>query len=337
MSDRKPIVFRLDEPRAVELITHVPADEDAYALEAVAAIADKPASDRLKTRFTWGGLFWSSFSSLVSLGIGLWAWNLIENLFRTVPALGVIGLALAGLCLLALLVIGIREFLSLRQLGKVAELREEARMAFERDDTAKARKAVRHLQSLTRAAPHTASAHAELDEALGDIIDGADLLKVAERIVVAPQDALAKAAIASAAKRVSMVTAISPRAIVDVVFVLAQSVRLVRRIAEAYGGRPSFLGALKLGRAVLGHLTVTGGIAIGDSLVSQVLGAGLAARLSAKLGEGVLNGVLTARVGLAAIAVCRPLPFLGETPPALGDVAGSLFTDKGGKSAKTAE
>ncbi len=337
MNTRKPVVFRLDEPDAAAALVPVPPEEDAYAREAAETLAEDAADEVLKSRFSWGGLFWSAFGSLVSLAIGLWGWNLIEQLFHTVPALGYLGAALAGLALLALLVIGTREILSLRKLGKVAVLREDARIAYDRDDTRKARDVVRRLQALTRAVPHLAAAHAELDQAQGDIIDGADLLKVAERILVAPQDALAKAAIAAAAKRVSMVTAISPRAIVDVVFVLAQSVRLVRRIAESYGGRPSFLGALKLGRAVLAHLTLTGGIAIGDSLVSQVLGAGLAARLSAKLGEGVLNGILTARIGLAAIAVCRPLPYLAETPPALGDVAGSLFADKPARPAKAAD
>src|SRR3712207_6930775 len=45
---------------------------------------------------------------------------------------------------------------------------------------------------------------------------------------------------------------------------------------------------------------------VGDSLVQQALGLGVAARISAKLGEGVLNGLMTARFGLAALNVCRP-------------------------------
>jgi putative membrane protein len=47
-------------------------------------------------------------------------------------------------------------------------------------------------------------------------------------------------------------------------------------------------------------------MAAGDSIVQQILGHGVAARLSARLGEGVVNGMLTARVGIAAIEVCRP-------------------------------
>jgi putative membrane protein len=65
-------------------------------------------------------------------------------------------------------------------------------------------------------------------------------------------------------------------------------------------------------------------MAAGDSLVSQILGHGLAARLSARLGEGVVNGLLTARVGIAAIEVCRPLPFVTGRPPRLADVMGEL-------------
>jgi putative membrane protein len=56
-----------------------------------------------------------------------------------------------------------------------------------------------------------------------------------------------------------------------------------------------------------------------------VLGLGLAARVSAKLGEGVLNGLMMARFGVAAIAVCRPLPYLGRQPPTLGEVAGGIL------------
>ena len=119
-----------------------------------------------------------------------------------------------------------------------------------------------------------------------------------------------------------------PRAIVDLLFVAAQAARLVRRIAEIYGGRPGALGFLRILRSVGAHLAVTGGMAVGDSLVQQVLGHGLAARLSARLGEGVLNGLLTARVGLSAMAVCRPMPFAAKPPPGVGDVAPFLFGSK---------
>ena len=144
-----------------------------------------------------------------------------------------------------------------------------------------------------------------------------------------PLDDKAQGEIADAAKRVSLVTAISPRAILDVVFVIAQIIRLVRRIAEIYGGRPGLLGLIKLARSIGAHIAITGGMAVGDSLLQQIVGHGIASRISARMGEGVLNGLLTARVGLSALAVCRPAPFAVDKPPGVSDVAPFLFS--GGK------
>ena len=73
------------------------------------------------------------------------------------------------------------------------------------------------------------------------------------------------------------------------------------------------------------QLAVTGGLAAGDSLIQQMFGHGIATKLSAKLGEGVLNGLLTARLGLAAMDVTRPLPFAALPRPAIGTVAGDLL------------
>jgi putative membrane protein len=56
-----------------------------------------------------------------------------------------------------------------------------------------------------------------------------------------------------------------------------------------------------------------------------MLGHGVAAKLSQRLGEGMLNGLLTARLGLAAIEVTRPLPFAALPRPALSDLAKDLL------------
>ena len=70
-----------------------------------------------------------------------------------------------------------------------------------------------------------------------------------------------------------------------------------------------------------------------------MIGHGVAAKFSARLGEGVLNGLLTARLGLAAMDVTRPLPFSALPRPSLNDLAGSLFegkqTGEPGKSASS--
>ena len=198
-------------------------------------------------------------------------------------------------------------------------------MARAADDRDAARRLVVELVGLQAKRGANAAVRANLLDLTKEIIDGRDLIDIAERDLVVPLDRDVARQIAGAAKRVSMVTAISPRALIDVAFVAAQALRLVRRISEIYGGRPGFFGFIKLMRSVGAHLAITGGVAIGNfPLIEQVVGHGIAAKLSARLG-GVLNGMLTARVGLSAMAVCRPMPFAVESPPGIGDVAPFLF------------
>src|SRR5262249_25839744 len=127
----------------------------------------------------------------------------------------------------------------------------------------------------------------------------------------------ARRLVAAAVKRVSVVTAVSPRAALDMAFVLISVIGLVRRLADLYGARPGALGLIRLLRLTITHLAVTGSVAASDSVIQQMLGHGVAAKLSARLGEGVLNGLLTARLGPAAIEVSRPLP-CGAPPRAGG-------------------
>ncbi len=63
------------------------------------------------------------------------------------------------------------------------------------------------------------------------------------------------------------------------------------------------------------HLAATGAVAVGDDLVGSTLGGGVLSKLSRRFGEGLINGALTARVGITAIELCRPLPFEAEPKP----------------------
>jgi putative membrane protein len=177
------------------------------------------------------------------------------------------------------------------------------------DDRKDADIIVRDLLKVTHDNPHLARARAALEGHGHDIIDGADMVRLAERELMTPLDQEARRLVSSAAQRVSIVTAVSPGAVIDMLFVFAAALRLVRQLARLYGGRPGTLGMIRLMRHVVAHLALTGGMAASDSLIQQMLGHGITAKLSAKLGEGLLNGLLTARLGLAAIDVTRPLPF----------------------------
>lgn len=334
---QRPRAFRLDESAlerdrilvqaTPDVFAVTPGDEEIASDEAAVEAAQKRGVIA-RALLTWGGLFWSTAGALLSLAIGLWFDRLVTDLFARSQTLGWIGVALVAAFVLSLLSLAGREIAAVLRQKHIAHMHAEFARARASDDRERARTLTRELVSLYARRPETARARSQLAELTGEIVDGRDLIDIAERGLMQPLDEEAQREIARAAKRVSVVTAISPRAIVDLLFVAAQAFRLVRRISEIYGGRPGLLGFLRLMKSVGAHLAITGGMAVGDSLVQQVLGHGLASRISARLGEGVLNGLLTARVGLSAMAVCRPLPFAVKSAPGVSDVAPFLFGEK---------
>jgi putative membrane protein len=327
---RKPAAFRLDDPDVIVTTPEQPPMRGRGVVvtpdpEPALPVPIEPVPLPPKRRGRWGMLFWSACGGLVLLGLGLSVAHLIQDLFSYSDGLGYLGTVLAAVAVVALVVVIARETLGLLRLATVERLHARASEILINDDRNAGRAVVRELLSFERSAPHLARARADLETHLTEIIDGADLIRLAERELMAPLDVQARRMVSTAAKRVSLVTAVSPRAAVDLLFVLYTALSLLRRLARLYGSRPGTLGMIRLFRLVLSHLALTGGMAAGDSLISQVLGHGVAARVSARLGEGVLNGLLTARLGLAAIEVTRPLPFAALPPPALNDLAGELL------------
>jgi len=313
---RRPTAFDLNEVRFEA--------EDVYPEDAATG-APLAVPARLKGRRAhWLGLLLSALAGLVVLAAGLAADNLVRNLFERNDALGWLALVLVALAGVALLVLAGRELTALFRLGRINRIHTEAADAAMRDDRADALKTIGALNTLYRRRPETARGRAALAGHRKEIIDGRDLIGLAERELLLPFDESARRMVLSSAKRVALVTAISPRALVDLLFVGSEILRLIRRIATLYGGRPGTIGFFRLSSATFAHLAVTGGIVAGDSMIQQIVGHGVAARLSARLGEGVINGLLTARIGIAAIEVCRPLPFLVGSPPRIADVMAVL-------------
>lgn len=316
----------------ISALNYDQTDEDYFAAEerGELELVAPPPKNRLKRGgLRLGALAFAASSFLITASIGLWLQDLVTQLLAENTWLGWLAIAATAVLALAIAVFVIREIGSIWKLRSTADLRTKIEVALANNNSNDINKLIRQLESHFQDQPMTAHGRAILAENSNEVMDAQDRYALAERELMTGLDAEAQKIVANSAKRVSVVTAVSPRALIDVGYVLYENIRLIRVLCELYGGRSGIIGTMSLARRVVAHLAITGTIAVGEGVIQQLLGHGLAAKLSARLGEGVVNGVMTARIGLAAIDVCRPAPFHALEKPKLSNFI-SMLTKLGG-------
>lgn len=310
----KPFVQELETGADPSTAPPVPDTlPDGQAMQALAGLAQRRGS--ALTRFA----LWA-FGTLFTFALSVGAWNFVADLLAQNLILGWIAFALVAMAALAALILSLREWAAYVRLARLDAIRGRAEVAHATADLPEARRVVTALERLYSARPETAWGRARLAERQADVMDADALLGLAEREVMAPLDAAARASVEGAARQVAMVTALVPLAFADVAMALVANLRMIRQIAAIYGGRTGSFGSLRLLRRVFASLLAAGALALTDDMISSVAGGGVLAKLSRRFGEGVVNGALTARVGVAAMEVCRPLPFQALDRPAVSSL-----------------
>lgn len=311
-----PVLIELDAAAEQSPASAPPVPEpelDAptgQAMQVVAALGARKPSRLVR----W---FWSLLLALLSFVISLATWDYITGLIARNPTLGYVALGLGGAFVAVLLALALREWLAFVRLSRVDALQQAGEAALLHDNLDEARAVLKRLERLYAGRAELAWGRARLQERLGDEFDAKALLELAEVEMLAPLDSVALREIEAAARQVALVTALVPLALADVATALMANMRMIRRIAEIYGGRAGVLGGWRLTRAVMTHLVATGAVAVGDDLIGTIAGGGILSKVSRRFGEGVVNGALTARVGVAAMEVCRPLPFSARKRPSV--------------------
>ncbi|MHA6325509.1 YcjF family protein [Roseivivax sp. CAU 1753] len=340
MSDRKrPVLIELDAdaPPAPGPADAPPVPDhglDAPPTGAAMTTAATLAARRPSRLARW---FWSLAGLILTTVISVAAWNFATGLVAANPILGWAVAGLFALFLLVTLLIVIKELSAFARLRRLDVLQRAADHALAENSLEAARDVTGRLSALYAAREDTRWGRERLAERQAEVFDAEALFDLAERELLGPLDARATAEVQAAARQVAAVTALVPLAFADVAAALSSNLRMIRRIAEIYGGRSGTLGSWRLTRAVFSHLVATGAVAVGDDMLEPILGGGLLAKLSRRFGEGLVNGALTARVGVAAMEVCRPLPFSGKRRPSVRRIVTTsltgLFDRSGDKTA----
>ncbi len=328
---KKPVVIDLSasktkaKARKKPTPADVPAVPETAVMQAVTHVAAKKSS-RLGRFFIW------LVVTLVGFVISISFWDFVTEMMTRNLWLGRVALGLTGLIIICLLIFALRELAAFARLRKMDGLRALADTAHSQKDLKKAQDYSVRLKRLYAGRQDLRWGFTKLAEQSGDVLDADAHLALLETTVVAELDKQAASEVEAAARQVATVTAIIPLALADVAVALVANMRMIRRIAQIYGGRSGLFGSWRLFRAVAAHLVATGAVAIGDDLIGSIVGGGVLSKLSRRFGEGIINGALTARVGVAAMEVCRPMRFRATKKPSVAGMMKRALTGFIGKT-----
>ena len=317
----KPFVMDTDDLADPALAPAVPDEfPEGRALQIAARLTQAQGVSGFGAWALW------AFGALFSFVISVSAWDFVTSLLARNSVLGAIAVGLVAVAVLVTLLLAFREWAAFARMARLDHLRAQADGARSAHDLARAQAVTDALLRLYHSRADLAWAQARLAEQRGDILDADGLLGLVEAELMGPLDQAARREIEASARQVALVTALVPLALADVATALFANLRMIRRIATIYGGRSGTLGSFGLLRRVFSHLLATGALAFGDDLIHSVAGGGILSKLSRRFGEGVINGALTARVGIAAMEMCRPMPFVALSKPKVGNLISRALT-----------
>ncbi|EIC85550.1 YcjF family protein [Serratia sp. M24T3] len=152
-----------------------------------------------------------------------------------------------------------------------------------------------------------------------------EVVELYARLVQPVLDGQARREISQSAAESALMIAVSPLALVDMAFIAWRNLRLVNRIANLYGIELGYYSRIRLFRLVLLNIAFAGATELVREIGMDWISQDLAARLSARAAQGIGAGLLTARLGIKTMELCRPLPWLEGDKPRLGDFRSELI------------
>ncbi|WP_044175258.1 YcjF family protein [Phytobacter massiliensis] len=216
------------------------------------------------------------------------------------------------------------EWRRLWKLRQRAHERDEARELLHSHATGKGRAFCEKLAAqagLDHAHPALQRWYAAIHETQND----REIVTLYAQIVQPVLDNQARREISRSAAESTLMIAVSPLAMVDMAFIAWRNLRLINRIAALYGIELGYYSRLRLFRLVLLNIAFAGASELVREVGMDWMSQDLAARLSARAAQGIGAGLLTARLGIKAMELCRPLPWTGDDKPRLGDFRRQLI------------
>ncbi|WP_226647559.1 TIGR01620 family protein [Microbulbifer variabilis] len=202
----------------------------------------------------------------------------------------------------------------LRKLQKTQAMAAEMRECRSHEEAESFR---RQLQEHFSEKPQGVLLNRVLDDA-PDYYDSSELLQHLEVTFLNALDQEAQRRVVRHSTTTGALVGLSPFASVDILVALRQSLRMIDDVAQIYGVQPSIVVRWRLFKKVLALVAYSGASEYAISeMWPDLVGDSLVGTVSARLGQGVGASLFMARIGLAAMQSCRPIPFAEKQRPRL--------------------
>ncbi|MEM9627131.1 MAG: TIGR01620 family protein [Pseudomonadota bacterium] len=259
--------------------------------------------------------------------IGLDAYDYAVSLFERSVWLGgafssLLVLVVAG----AIGVVG-RELMSLRRLTKVEGLRLEGERLMTSEAHGQAEDFLRKVEKLYRERVDLDRPIVDFHDKASDALNDRERLELFADTVFAPIDKAAYQIVKRSGRDIGVLTALTPIGALDSLIVLVRTVTMMRDIAKLYGVRPGFTATVRLAKRGVRNIVIAGVGELVSHAAVETAGASLLKILSARAGQGAINGLLAARIGLSVMQICRPIPFAEDELPSLKKLRTELFKE----------
>lgn len=304
-----PIVLDADDLAASQPWSEPPGDADS--------VVHRALGQRRIGLLGWG-LAGVGLLSVVELGLFVWHSLADSWLWGGLwcAALGALGLGV-------LRILG-REFMELRLLKRRQDTQSRAQELVLDDVPDGARAFCSQLAVDTRA--ECTQGYATWQQQCESHYSSREQLQLYSRLVLSEQDKHARASVMRWSGEAAVLVTISPLASVDMLLILWRSLKMIDEVAACYGIRLGYWSRIRLLRMIGQHMLYAGAAELITDVGLDWLGAELSARLSARLAQGVGAGLLTVRLGLQTMQVCRPIAFTQNEKPRLGQFRAELVS-----------
>lgn len=254
-------------------------------------------------------VFWALFGIIVLVETILF----IQSSLMESPFMG--GLYTALIAMLSAIVGAklVKEFSGLSQLKRQQDHRKQAIDILNQDSEENAQELCQSIhKQLTF--DITETQEAKWQQASSQGLSDKELIQLYDIEILTKVDEKAIQDIAKYSSEAMALVALSPIALIDMLVMVWRNFKLIDKVAGLYGIKLGYWSRIKLIKQVFTNMVLVGASEILIDVGADALGADLLGKVSGRLAQGFGAGMLTARLGLNTIQVCRPLPFQGKKP-----------------------